>query len=159
MKPYSQEYLVEFINPINANFINPLIDNKFKILTNTYGFNGPVFHTAIYEYYVEYKKGINTISIYFDPWTLPFIELFRPERKIEYRKIPIIKTTIDKEYLRSYLQLASRLNNKSIIKMQKYDIERLKIEYGKYLEEYLNIFEEQEHEFLLGNDCNLAKCI
>ena len=150
---------MEFINPINANLINPLIENQFRTLNTKYGFSGPVFHTAIYEYYVEYKKGSNIISIYFDAWTLPFIELFRPERKIEYRKIPIIKTTIDKDYLQSYLQLASKFNTKAIHKMRQYDIEKLKYLYVKYLEEYWCIFEEQEHDYLMGNDCNSVKCI
>jgi hypothetical protein len=75
------------MNPAFPWFDKPCIE-AFSFLVSRYGFEEPEIRQLGRECFISYRKGNRWVSIAYEPYSVPIVELFYPTHDIKNRRIP-----------------------------------------------------------------------
>lgn len=72
-------------------FVPPCLE-AFEFLQTRYGFSEPEIEQLGRECFIRYQKGPRCVSIAYEPYSIPIVELFYPTHSMRDRRIPRLST-------------------------------------------------------------------
>ncbi|MBC2600640.1 hypothetical protein [Puniceicoccus vermicola] len=77
-------------------FEKPCLE-AFQFLVERYGFEEPIIEQLGRECFIRYEKENRIVSIAYEPYSIPIVELFSPTHEMKNRRIPRINSGLGKK--------------------------------------------------------------
>lgn len=115
------------MTPQFPGFVAPCLE-AFSYLVERFGFVAPVVEQLGRECFVRYQKGRRWVSIAYEPFSIPIVELFHPTQEIKDRRIPRLKTGLGDVSRRRLADLNEK-QMKQTLQAQAQELENLEREF------------------------------